>query len=207
MLQILQRSCDRLGLRHVVLTDCATAQSPLWPAGVEPWEADDVPAPLMRACTEVQAQYLDNDPEADVLFVGADAILLDDPERHFPAEPDLCVTARPPSVRLDAINNGCMLIRQRAAKPAAELYRRVANRCGTEWRDDQRALVAELSPVPLVPGTHERAGMSVAFLPMKRFNQIPLWSADPCKGAMLLHFRGKRGKTLMFEWAKKRGFV
>src|SRR6185369_12613503 len=36
MLRILQRSCDRLGLRHVVLTDHATMTSPAWPTGVDP---------------------------------------------------------------------------------------------------------------------------------------------------------------------------
>lgn len=208
MLRILQTSCDRLGLRHVVLTDASTYASDLWPTGVEGWSFLDVPVPLMQACTYVQAECLQlHGDQSDFLFVGADCILLADPNRHFPAEPDLCVTARVPSARLDAINNGAMLVRRRAAEKAAALYRRVADRCGTEWRDDQKALVAELSPVPLVPGIHERAGLLVGFLPMKRFNQTPLWSADPCKGAVMLHFKGKRGKPLMLAWAKKRGFA
>lgn len=210
LLRILQRSCDRLGLRHIVLTDRATRASDLWPAGVDAW-ATDLPVPLMQACTEVQARFLeftvDWPARPDVLLVGADCILLDDPNRHFPAEPDLCVTSRAPSRLLDAINTGAMLVRHRAIDRAATLYRRVADRCGTVWRDDQKALVAELSPVPLVPGTHERAGLTVGFLPMKRFNQTPLWAGDPCKGAVLLHFKGKAGKKLMFEWAKRHGFA
>lgn len=204
MLRILQASCDRLDLRHVVLTDERTAASPQWPEGIEPWVADDVPQPLMKACTEVQAQYLDSERDADVLFVGADAILLADPREHCPPDADLCVTARRPSDRLDAINNGFMLVRNWANEKAACLYRRVANRCGAEWRDDQKALVAELAPVPLTPGTHERAGMNVAFLPMRRFNHAPLWSGDPCKDVVLLHFRGQERKKQLFAWAKKR---
>lgn len=206
MLRILQRSCDRIGLRHVVLTDYPTVESPLWPDTVEAF-ARDLPGPLMQACTAAHALYLESLPRTDTLFVGADAIVLDHPNLHFPAEPDLCVTARKPSRLLDAINNGSMLVRRRALPEAAKLYRRVADRCGPAWRDDQKALVAELDPVPMVPGTHERAGLSVAFLPMQRFNQTPLWPADPCKGAVLLHFKGRSGKRMMIAWAKRHGFT
>jgi len=204
MLRILQRSCDALGLQHVVLTDPHTAPLAI-DAGMSAF-ATELPQPLMQACTEAHARWLETWTTTDTLFVGADAILLDDPDRHFPAEPDLCVTARRPRPLLDAINNGAMLVRRRAVDRAAALYRRVADRCGPVWRDDQKALVAELSPVPLTPGTHERAGLSVGFLPMARFNQTPLWPGDPCKGALLLHFKGKNAKRIMPLWAKRHGF-
>lgn len=208
MLRILQASCDRLQIRHVLLTDNTTADAGLVPSGIQHC-ATDLPRSLMQATTRAQAHFLENAPTwfGDILFVGADSILLADPQPHCPEEADLCVTARRPSPRLDAINNGFMYVRRRAVERVSALYKRVADRCGTEWRDDQRALVAELSPVPVDPGMHERAGLKVAFLPMARFNHAPLWPADPCKGAILLHFRGRMRKKLLFAWAKKRGFA
>lgn len=207
MLLVLQRSCDRLGFRHVVLTDLGTVASPLWPDGLDPWIGDDVPLPLMQACTHLQAQVLDRDPASDILFVGADSILLADPQPHLPGDADLYVTSRRPSGRLDAINNGFMFIRNRAREQAAALYRRVADRCGTAWMDDQKALVAELAPVPMPTVIEERAGLRVGFLPMRRFNHWPHWRGDPCKDAILLHFKGRTGKKLMPEWARKHGLA
>lgn len=206
MLRILQKSCDRLGLCHMVLTDPETSMSPLWPDDVEPWQTL-LPAPLMQATTEAHARYLETMPATDTLFVGADCIMLDDPSRRFPSAPDLCVTARVPTDRLDAINNGAMLVRRRAIDKTAALYRRVADRCGTVWCDDQKALVGELSPVPQRPCTAERAGLLVGFLPMKPFNQAPRSADDPCQGAVMLHFSGHRRKRLLFAWAKYHGFA
>lgn len=211
LLRILQASCDRLGMRHVVLTDYATQGSDRWPAGVEGW-ATDLPAPLMQACTEVQARYLEAEPESDVLFVGADCILLRHPMKHIPKDVDLAVTFRHPGARY-AVNNGFMHISKRSVGKVAELYRRVANRCGEKWCDDQRSLIAELSPMPLVCGTYERAGLRVAFMPMGPFNSLPKTVEDPAPGAVALHFRGKQHATgqhrkdLMVDWAKRHGFA
>ena len=83
MLQVLQRSCALLGLRHLVLTDPETAMSPLWPAGIQHW-ATPLPVPLMQACTEAQARYLETRPASDTLFVGADCIFIGDPIRFYP---------------------------------------------------------------------------------------------------------------------------
>ena len=110
MLQVLQRSCDRLGLRHLVLTDPETAMSPLWPAGIQHW-ATPLPVPLMQACTEAQARYLETRPATDTLFVGADCIFIGDPIRFYPREPGLCVTYRNPAARYP-INTGAQMIRR-----------------------------------------------------------------------------------------------
>jgi hypothetical protein len=115
LLCILQRSCDRLGIKHVVLTDHATMKSGLWPEGIT-GHASELPMPLMQACTEAQARYLEelvisSAPENDTLFVGADCILLSDPYKHCPKEPALCLTYRHPHANYP-INNGFMLVRQ-----------------------------------------------------------------------------------------------
>lgn len=205
MLRVLQRSCDRLGLKHVVLTDVTTAHSPEWPEGVEYAAMHDIPKPLMQACTAAQAAYLDIfGAESDTLFVGADCIFKALPV--FPAEVDIAVTYRGPESRMP-INTGAVFIRERAVDRAAPLFRAVANRCGKKWCDDQRALVAELSPLPPRNGIFERHGMKVGFLPMFPYNVIVDDVNDPADGAAMLHFKSKTRKALFFSWAERWGFA
>jgi hypothetical protein len=210
MLRILDRSCAGLGMRHVVLTDHATLASDRWPEGIEGW-ASDLPSPLMQACTEAQARYLESLPESDVLFVGADCIFVGDPAK-VPAGPALALTYRHPAANYP-INNGFMLARRHSMEKVAELYRRVADRTGARWCDDQRAIRAELEPMPDDCGIHERAGLQVAFLPMKTFNRLPKTIDDPCRDAVMLHFRGKQHATgqhrkdMLFAWAKRHGYA
>lgn len=210
MLRILDRSCARFGMRHLVLTDPATLGSERWPEGVEGWAAD-LPSPLMQACTEVQARYLESMPADDTLFVGADCIFIGDPAKHYPKDPGLCLTYRHPAANYP-INTGAQLIRRHSLEAVAALYRRIADRTGTKWCDDQRAIRAELEPMPPACGTYERAGISVAFLPMTTFNRLPKSELDPCRGAVMLHFRGKQHSTgqtrkeLLFAWAQRHGF-
>lgn len=204
MLRILQRSCDRLGLRHVVLTDRETAHSPQWPYGIDSF-ACDMPRPLMQACTFAQAAWLEDlGGGDDTLFVGADCIFKAHPV--FPAEVDMAVTYRGPESPMP-INTGAMFIRANAVDRAAKLFRAVANRCGKKWCDDQRALVAELSPLPSRNGIFERKGMKVGFLPMFPYNVIVDDVNDPADGAAMLHFKSKTRKKLFFDWAATHGFT
>jgi hypothetical protein len=61
--------------------------------------------------------------------------------------------------------------------------------------------------MPPVVGTWKRAGVSVAFLPMARFNVVPASIDDPCGSACMLHFRGKGRKQFFFDWAERHGFA
>lgn len=211
LLRILQESCDRLGIRHVVLTDHATQALDRWPHGIEGW-ASDLPQPLMQATTRAQSNYLASGPDGDVLFVGADCILLANPLKALPAEPALCLTYRHPSANYP-INNGFMLVRRHSLPQVAALYQRIADRTGAKWCDDQRSIRAELEPMPATCGIHERAGMSIAFVPMKRFNHLPKDVDDPARGRTMLHFRGKQHATgqhrkdFMVSWAQRHGFA
>ncbi len=211
LLRILQVSCDRLGIRHVVLTDHATMASDRWPAGIEGW-ASDLPQPLMQATTRAQANFLDSGPETDVLFVGADCVLLANPLKALPSGPSLCLSYRHPGANYP-VNNGFMLARRHSLPQVAALYRRIADRCGAKWCDDQRAIRAELEPMPPECGVYERAGLSIAFVPMRKFNHLPKTVDDPAHGATLLHFRGKQHATgqhrkdFMIAWARNHGYA
>lgn len=211
LLRILQKSCDLLGLRHIVLTDRATLEADRWPTGIEGW-ASALPIPLMQAATTAHANYLESGPESDTIFVGADCILMRDPTKHYPKDVALSITYRHPTARYP-INNGFMVIAKHSMEKVAALYRRVADRCGERWCDDQRALIAELSPMPPCCGTYDRVGMRVCFLPMRPFNNLPKTVDDPASYAVALHFRGKQHATgqhrkdLMVDWAKQHGYA
>jgi hypothetical protein len=158
----------------------------------------------MQACTDAQARYLESRPDTDTLFVGADCIFKAHP--IFPAEVDMAVTYRGPESPMP-INTGAMFIRANAVDRAAKLFRAVANRCGKKWCDDQRALVAELSPMPSRNGIFERKGMKVGFLPMFPYNVIVDDVSDPAEGAAMLHFKSKTRKKMFFDWAERHGFT
>lgn len=206
MLRILQRSCDRLGLHHVCLTDQTTAQLRLWPAGVEAWAMPQLPVPLMNACTEIQARFLESFymEKEDVLFVGADCIMIKPP--RYPATPDLCVTYRKADSKYP-INTGAVLARSRNREKVAAFFRGVANACGPVWCDDQRAMRAALEPMPKAHGIFERAGLKVGFMTMTPYNVLPRSAEDPASHAFMVHFRGKARKQLLFEWAARHGYA
>jgi hypothetical protein len=210
MLRILEGSCNRLGLAHVVLTDRATLEGPLWPAGIRAFVVDNCPRPLMQACTEAQARFLECWSGDDVAFVGADCIMLKKP--NLPAGADLYVTYRHKAANYP-INTGLQFIPKASLDRTAPVFRRIADRCGVKWCDDQRALRAELEPMPDGPGIYDRAGIRVGFVPMRPYNVLPKGVNDPARDAVMLHFRGKQHSTgqhrkeMLFDWAKRHGFA
>jgi hypothetical protein len=212
LLRILQASCDRVGARHVVLTDKATVDCGRWPEGIEALAWPELPLLLMQACTEAQARFLELHPDDDVLFVGADCILISNPMKKLSKAADLHLSYRHPSANYP-INNGFMLTRKKSVAKVAALYRRIANRCGAKWCDDQRSIRAELEPMPAACGVHERAGLNIEFVPMRLFNHLPKTIDDPARNATLLHFRGKQHATgqhrkdFMVSWAQRHGFA
>jgi hypothetical protein len=194
MLRILQRSCDRLKMPHVCLTDIETKSSPLWPEGVWPFVATTPGRPLLRA-----SPY-----EGDILFVGADCIMKREPV--YPDDVDVGVTYRRHDSKYP-INTGAVFVRARAREEAAKLFRRIADRCGATWCDDQRAIRAELEPMPPVHGVFMRGGLRVGFMPMKPYNVLPRDEADSAGKAYVVHFRGRRRKQLLFNWAERWGYA
>lgn len=206
MLAQVQKSCDRLGLRHVVLTDAAGREA----IAARPEAADIetfvrvLPDRLMQACTRSQALWMREGDwkDGDTLFVGADCLIMRHPAKVFPRDVDLAVTFRPGHERYP-INNGAMFIPFASRALAACFYDRVADTCRQKWGDDQRAVANVLAPMPDGHGTFERHGMRVAFLPMAVFNDWPRTPDDRRREACVLHFRGKGRKDWMLPWARK----
>ncbi len=197
LLEILDRSCSRLGLRHVVLTDDRTL--PHGELFCRP-----LPHDLMRAATQAHYKWLDcgdwrND---DTCFVGIDCVVLKDPAPMLSGRFDMAVTYRDARSRYP-INTGMMYVSHNARERARALYKRVADRAGATWCDDQRAIQAELAPMPSGHGVYERAMMNVGFIPMSLFNERPN-GLSGMPGRVMLHFRGRlERKQQMVEWAAK----
>jgi len=209
MLRILQRSCDRLGLRHIVLTDKQTRHTLLWPRRDDdfPIEARlfDLPQPLMQAVTYAQAAWL-REEEAETeptLFVGADCIMLRKPTPNPLAH--MTVTYRHAGARYP-INTGAILI-GKPCKPVRDLFNDIFRRCGETWGDDQRAIRDALAPMPEDHAIHHRAGgLAIDFAHMFPLNYLPRSLEDRAAGADVVHFRGRERKDFLFQWAERHGF-
>jgi hypothetical protein len=195
LLAALQRSCELRKVRHVVLTD----------APIDGLECFVRPAsyPLMRAVVELQSAWVREGDwrKGDTLFVGADCLIVNNPDKAFSGAFDMAVTYRP-GHRLYPINTGTVLVRHGARKKAAALFDRVDKLCGERWGDDQRSIEQALSPMPETHGLYSRAGMLVAFLPMAGFNESPKHINQRVTGAVA-HFKGLANKSLMVPWAEK----
>lgn len=200
LLLALDGSCRRFGLDHVVLTDNATAPE-INDAGLHWNAANELPWNLMRALTEAQACWLETPHDVDTMFVGADCLIRANPLGFIPRA-DLAVIFRP-GHRLHRINNGFMHVPAESRARVAPLFRRIADSCGEAMCDDMVAVEQALAPMPMDYGLHERAGLSVAFLPMETWNAGPRTAHDPARDAFVLHFRGRARKTVMLEWAER----
>lgn len=197
LLEILDRSCCKIGLRHVVLTD-----DPTLPYGE--LFCRPLPADLMQAATWAHYKWLSKGDwrDDDTCFVGVDCIALADPGPALRGRFDMAVTYRDARSRYP-INTGLIYISANARERARALFRRVAARTGTTWCDDQRAIQAELDPMPDKHGVYERAMMKVGFVPMRLLNERPN-GLSPMPGRIMLHFRGRvERKRQMVEWAAK----
>lgn len=199
LVAILDRSCRRLGLRHVVLTD-----DPNLPTAAEKFVAK-LPDNLMKAVTTVQWEWLARGDwqGMDTCLVGVDCIVLQDPTPHLAGRHDLGVTYRGPDAKYP-INTGLIHIEIAARDRAEPLFRRVMEITGKNWCADQKAIQEALAPLPKKRGIYDRAGMKVEFLPMDLFNGQPETAHDPMRNWVMLHFRGKElRKQKMIEWADR----
>lgn len=202
LLQALNRSCERLNVAHVVLTDKTTAIK------VDDAElaffASDLPRNLTKATTEAQACWLEENPwpGADTLFVGADCLVLKEFRDVLPPA-DLSIAFRPNDKR-HRINNGFMFVPAESRAKVASLFRRIADATGPNMCDDMVAVEEALGPMPLFGcGSYARDGLLINFLPIDVWNGAPNTLDDACADSYVLHFRGKHRKTIMVDWAKR----
>lgn len=188
LLQLLDASCRRLGLRHLVITD-----SPRTIAGGRPLEHFQcrLPENLMLAILDGQRQFLaqTSDP---VLFVGADCLLTRDPSPMLAG--DITITLGPFS---DCeMNTGAIW----CASPARceSVWRAALADCRGDWGDDQTSLYAAIG------AAEARAELAVIRVRCEQHNWAPDGAEDPAGMPTVAHFRGPR-KAFMAQWG--RGFL
>lgn len=200
LLRALDRSCRRIGARHVVLTDLESADA-CQGVGLLTYE-HVLPRSLMRALTESQARWLESRHclASDTLFVGADCLIRRDFRDHLPLA-DLSIILRPGHKR-HRINNGFMYVPAASRAAVAPLFRQIADSTGEAMCDDMVAVERALAPMPDDYCLTERAGITVNFLPMDVWNGGPKSVDDPAERSHVLHFRGRARKELMLEWAR-----
>jgi len=190
-LRLLQESCDRLAVPHVVISD---AELP----GFDVLRAE-LPEALMPAILLGQAQALDR-LDDDILLVGADCVIARSPAGGF-AGCDVAVTLG--NFYDCRLNTGAIWVRRHARQAAAAIWRAAADGMAEGWGDDQLALAAQFAPLPRRPGVMEtRAGLEVSFLDADVWNIAPDTEADPCPEAVVLHFRGGR-KLWSAAWCRR----
>ncbi len=212
MLNILDASCRRAGMSHIVMTNRATApriQTEELAAFVM-----DLPNNLMQASTEAHAQCVACDVHGDLLFVGADCLIRRD-FRHQLPKGDLAIAYMMRHKRW-RINNGFVYVPARSREKVAPLFRRIANDTSEEMFDDMLAFERAIEPMPDWYGVHQREGLAVNFLPLPKWNRYMAVSKrtpepllDAAEEANVLHFMGghDNGKKLYFDWAARHGFA
>lgn len=180
-LRLLDASCRRIGLPHVVLGD-----APL--PGLDVLQMDGLTSELMPAILDGQRRAIEA-LDDDLLLVGADCVIAKDPRGALDGA-DMAVTIG--DFADCALNTGAIWIGRRARDVAAAMWARALVRMGHGWGDDQLAIAAEVAPLCLPPATAERHGIRVRFLDVDPWNLAPAGPADDASRAVVLHFRGAR---------------
>lgn len=179
LLMLLDASCKRLGLRHVVISD-RPRPAPLETA------IFDLPEELMPLLLDGQRQFLEL-TRGPVLFVGADCLVTKDPRPVL--QGDLTVTTSPTFSDCE-MNTGAIFCAD--GKTCAPIWKAALDRKPVTWGEDQSSLYAAV----------QLSDLDVRKVPAELHNWAPEHVEDPAGMPTVVHFRGKR-KTWMAEWARR----
>jgi hypothetical protein len=189
-LSVLQDSCDRLGLRHMVISDRQQA-------GFETF-ITDLPENLMRALIEGQRNAR-RDLDGPLMFIGADSVVSRLPGADFDGC-DLAVTVFP--FGDSCLNNGLIYSKD---KRGLVLWEKALENNPKEWGDDQLSIKWALEPVPSQvdrPGDEQRLGLTVRWFSCVTHNWAPENVGDHAGMPLIVHFRGMR-KPWMRPWYER----
>ncbi|MGE0715646.1 MAG: hypothetical protein AB7P02_09395 [Alphaproteobacteria bacterium] len=177
LLLLLDASCRRLGLRHVVISD-ERRPAPLETARF------NLPENLMRACLDGQRQFLAA-TSGPVLLVGADCLLTADPTPFMNG--DVTITIGPFA---DCEMNTWMVWCADGPR-CAPVWQRALDLRPQEWGDDQTCLYAAI----------QSSDLAVWRVACQAHNWAPEGPLDRAGWPTVVHFRGMR-KPWMAGWAK-----
>lgn len=178
LLMLLDESCDRFSLKHVVISDCVRP---------EPLETRiyDLPQNLMQVLLDGQRQLLEDSDEA-VLLVGADCLIGYDPRQFFLQDLTITVDDSFSDCRM---NTGAIFCSN--GKKCAPIWAEALKANPREWGEDQVALYNAVCA----------SGLGVREIQCERHNRAPE-NKDDGRLSTVVHFRGRR-KEYMRAWAKR----
>ena len=178
LLMLLDASCKRFGLQHVVISD-EPRPAPLETAQFA------LPANLMQALLFGQFLFLNSTP-GPVLFVGADCLIVKDPRPVLAG--DLTVTIGPFS---DCeMNTGAIWCAD--GPTCAPIWKAALESKPEKWGQDQTSLYAAVQACEL----------GVGRVRCEDHNWAPDSAGDDAGLPTVAHFRGRR-KAFMEDWAKR----
>lgn len=174
-LAILRESCERLGHRHMVLTDDQTVAADAY--------VTELPSSLMKAVLAAQLAYLSDPAFADTptLLVGADCVLANDPVAFAQPDADLVITVG--NFTDCRMNTGAIYVPRPALVVSA--WQEALAHVGDDWGDDQTALYRAILNWATTKG-------HLAEVLVDPFNLAPEHPGDDCRRGVVLHFRGPR---------------
>lgn len=183
LLQLLDASCRRFGLRHMVITD---SPRPIPSGGValEHFQLD-LPENLMMAILEGQRSFLQWAPEP-VLFVGADCLIAKDPREVLFG--DMTITIGP--FADCEMNTGAIWCAD--GRTCVPVWQAALNEKPQAWGEDQTTLYAAV----------QTSGLNITKVRCEAHNWAPYTLTDDAGMPTVVHFRGKR-KSFMADWAKR----
>jgi hypothetical protein len=177
LLLLLDKSCRRFGLEHVVISD--TLRPGLNTA------LYDLPAELMPAILTGQRNFLAATP-GPVLLVGADCLLTKDPRPVLAG--DITVTIGP--FADCEMNTGAVWCASGAR--CAPAWDAALDDGPLEWGDDQRMLYEAI----------QESGLDVRKVRCEDHNAAPDNIDDDAGMPTVVHFRGRR-KSWMGAWGQR----
>lgn len=175
LLRILQDSCDRVGVRHVCVSDTYRPHCDAFVC--------DLPRELMPLLIDAQLQFMRQCDEP-ILFTGADCVLTRDPRGVLREGIDLAITTDKNRRRL---NTGAMFVAD--GPRCAPVWQAALDMNPVEWGQDQTCLLAAI----------QASSLNVDYLSKREYNRPPLDPGEEGREAMIVHFKGDR-KAAMQPW-------
>lgn len=219
LLRVQKASVERLGCRHVVITDVEGDLE--FGSEFETHVVLDAPRSLMHFILHGLAVFLQNQP-ADhdrILLCGADGLLCNDPDKAFDGDHgDYVAAAFTTHPFGDCIlNMGAQFINANSAGFVAPFYAEAYRRLlampggGHGWGDDQTAFASVWDPtlqhgdyLRSIPfGPHNKISCRVRFLPVPGYNDAPDRVEDSKGRPVIAHFRNRQRKSWLPQWAER----
>lgn len=183
LLELQKKSAERVGHRHVVVTDTELPGYDTLPV--------KLPQNLMQAILAGQLEYVSRwSGEFPIVLADADCLVIRDLEAVFDGTFDVLLTSR--NNPAAPIQNGAMYFAAGSQDAARQLLHRALQLCKEHWGGDQEAIAQAAAPVPLVLHVIEpRFGKRFYFASPDPYNFSP--RGHPPKmnpNRFIVHFKG-----------------